>query len=237
MPYEFYLSIDAHEGDGVARFASALIEKSDGADADDGAQYRAHALKRYVDLSLKDVVDDLLDLIADAPFTGRTAVVTNVGENAGRDVHEQLRERGISPITVAVTGGDTSPEQGRPLSFAASAADAVQTSEREIVSAVEKIYRSGRIDLEIIKDGITSALVTGLEDYQVEADDEDVDPAGAKRSLGAEPRRPSDNADLVLAAGLACWLAEQQRFDPTEHLAGKPPPVREAKRDMRPDTG
>lgn len=255
MPYEFYFSIDAHRTGDQTKYAVALVEKSGEAtsrkertreaDRPEKQRYLAHTLKRYVDAPVEEVVDDVLGEIADGPFTGRTTFVINIGEKVGRELHAALRDRGTSAISIAIAGGDTSSEQGRPLSFSASADEAVHVSEREIVSSIEGIHRSGRLELDLVQDDAASDLVQGLEAYQVESDAEDVeeeidveeaDEAETAARSTTDLRRTTEHADLVLAAGAACWLAEQHRFDPTEHLAEPPPPVREAKRAMRPDT-
>lgn len=255
MPYEFYLSIDAHRTGDETTYAAALIEKSGeetsrkarirDTDRPENVRYRAHDLKRYVDAPVEDVVDDLLDVIVDEPFTGCTTFVVNIAEKAGRELRGALRDRGASPFSIAVAGGAMSPESGRPLSFSESAGEAVHVSEREIVSSIEDLYRDGRLELDIVKEDVASAIVQGLEAYQVESHTEDIEEdidvekaeeAETNARSETDLRGTTEHAGLVFAAGAACWLAQQHRFDPSEHLAEPPPPVREAKRAMRPDS-
>ncbi len=234
MPYEFYMGMEARQVDDEVEYAAALIEKShDTSESDEEAEYRIHALKTYRGEQIEQIAEDVLGLAAGEPFTGRTVFVTNVGNDAVRHLHGALRDRGASPFSISVTEGDTSPQQGRPLSFAPDADEAVHVSERELVSAVQRIYRAGRLDLEAVKDEVTSVLVRSLEAYQIASDVADQE--GGKRSVEEAPDAAVES-HLVLASAAACWLAEQHRFDPTVHLAGDPPPVREAKRNMRPDT-
>lgn len=227
MPYEFYLGIDALEKDEQSEIAAALVEKRQDKRE---PEYVLHALNRYLDEDPDDVAQDLLDRISDDPYVGRTVCVTNASDNAGDDFRQRLNARGLSAIVLRVTGGDTSREQGQPLSFGEGGG--VQVSEHEIVSTTERIYRSGKLDLSSVKSDEPTALVQGLEDYHIRAGDE----GEALGDIGTAPSREATNSALVLAAASAVWLAEQQSFDPTEHLAGNPPPVREAKREMRPDT-
>lgn len=244
MPYEFYLGLDAQRTGDNATYTAALIEKSGGEGAANSAHHRAHLLKRYEDADPSAVADDVLREIAAEPFAGRTILVMNVSEKEGRELHSMLHARGASPITISVTPGNASSEQGWPLSFSSTGEEVAHVSEREIVSSVGNAYRSGRLELDIIKDDITSALVRGVEAYQEESDMQDAaddvdleDGDDAELSVKIDLRQSTRDADLVLAAGAACWLAEQRRFDPTEHLSGPPPPVREPKRSMRPDSG
>ena len=226
MPYEFYLGIDALENDEQSDVAAALVEKRQ----DDGeAEYVLHALNQYHNEDLEAIVQDVQDRISDDPYVGRTICVANISENVGEELLEELNESGLSAIVLRITGGDTSREQGQPLSFGGSG---VQVSEHEIVSTTETLYRSGRFDLTSVKSDEPTMLVQGLEDYHISSGEG----GEALGEIGAQPSRTGTNSTLVLATGSAVWLAEQQSFDPTEHLAGDPPPVRSAKREMRPDT-
>ena len=226
MPYEFYLGIDALENDDQHEVAAALVEKRQ----DDGEpEYVLHALDQYQDEDPDTIVQDLLDRISEDPYVGRTICVANVSEDAGEDLLHRLNDSGLSAMVLRITGGDTSREQGQPLSFSD---DGVQVSEHEIVSTAEKLYRSGRFEMSSVQSDEPTALVQGLEDYHIRSGEE----GEALGEIGVRPSRTGKNSTLVLATGSAVWLAEQQSFDPTEHLSGDPPPVREAKREMRPDT-
>lgn len=226
MPYEFYLGIDSHEADDQKQIATALIEKRQN---DGEPEYALHSLKQYDGGDADQVIDAVLDEISDTPYAGRTVCVTNISENTGGELQKKFGERGFSTINVRMTGGDTSPEQGQPLSFGE---DGVHVSEHEIVSTMEGVHRSGRLDTQAVKSDEPTALAQGLEDYHVAADES----GEALQEKGPQPSRPGAHSTLVLAAGSAVWLAEQHSFDPTEHMAGDPPPVRRAKQEMRPDT-
>lgn len=227
MAYEFYLGIDTMDRDNGHEIAAALIEKRQ---ADGDPEYVIHSLKAFEDADPAEVADWALDEISGRPYAGRTVGVTNVSDRGGVTMRKTLSDRGFSSMTVRLTGGDSSREQGRPLSFGDGG---VQVSENEVVGTLDDVQRAGRLDVANVQDDeASSALVQGLEDYHVSRDEEE----GADVNRGPQPSRRGTHSPLVLAAASALWLAEQQSFDPTEHLAGDPPPVRRAKQEMRPDT-
>lgn len=235
MAYEFYLGIDVHTDDeGAARYAVSLLEK----DQENGsASYRLHDLRR-LEGSAAEIADEIQNQISEDPFVGRTICVANATEKIGEEMHRALKERGLSPIAFRISGGDAATQTGSGLGLeggdsAGTDEPGLQISEHHIVSNVEEIYHDGRFDLTAVKSDEPSHFVHGLDRYRLEAREpgqEGLD------SISPEPTRATENADLVLATGIACWLAEQHSFDPTEHLTGEAPPMGEAKREMRPDT-
>lgn len=227
MAYEFYLGIDGHNpGGGRLEFATSLIEKRGNKEE---ASYSVRSLRRHSEESIEGALESIIDELRNDPYVGRTVCVVNATEKPGQRLHKELTRRGLSPLRVTLTGGDTSADQGRALTFTGEGA---YVSEHEIVSLLEEIYRSGRLETTPADSDEISGLTQGLEDYHVKST-----PKGeALDEPDFAPSRAGKNADLVLAAGVACWLGEQHSFDPTEHLAEEPPPVFEAKREMRPDT-
>ncbi len=230
MAYEFYLGIDAHsEDDGAAGYALSLIEKDQ---ANGEATYRLHDLRRLHG-SADEIASWVQDQIRDDPFVGRTICVTNATEEIGEEVFRTLKQRGLSPIGIVISGGDAASQTGGSQLGDSAGAPGLQVSEHLVVSNIEEIYHDGRFDVTGVKSDAPSHLVHGLDRYRLEAREpgqEGLD------HIAAEPTRDTEDADLVLATGVACWIAEQHSFDPTEHLGGEAPPMGEAKREMRPDT-
>lgn len=235
MAYEFYLGIDAYsDDDGAAKYAVSLLEK----DQDDGeATYRLHDLRR-LDGSADEIASQIQVQISEDPYVGRTICVANATESVGEEIHRALNERGLSPIAFRISGGDAATQTGSGLDLeggdsAGSDEPGLQISEHHIVANVEEIYHDGRFDLTGVKSYEPSRLVHGLDRYRLEAREpgqEGLD------HIQPDPTRDTENSDLVLATGIACWLAEQHSFDPTERLSGEAPPMGEGKREMRPDT-
>lgn len=235
MAYEFYLGLDAHSGeDGKVSYTLCLVEK----DQNNGkVTYRLHDLRR-LDGAADEIASEIQDEISRDPFVGRTVCIANATEDAGAEVHHALNELGLSPIAMRISGGDAATQTGSGLDLeggdsAGTDQPGLQVSEHEIVANVEEIYHDGRFDLQAVKTDESSRLAHGLDKYRLasrEPGQEGLD------SISPEPTRDTEDADAVLAAGVACWLAEQHSFDPTEHLAGEAPPIGEAKREMRPDT-
>lgn len=234
MAFEFYLGMDLTGQDETASLA--LVEKA-ADDPDAEASYRVRRLERLQDGATDDqFASHVQDLIADAPYTGRTILVVSKAGDRGEALVEQLAGRGLSPVSVWVSGGDTAAQEGSGLTLeggdrAGLDEGAITVSEHEVVEAVERLYRSGRLELDHEEETM-SLLAQGLQSYHARA----ADAGEALNEIQGEPSRDADHAGLVLSTGVACWLAEQHSFDPTDHLSGSPPPVGPARRAMRGDT-
>lgn len=235
MAYEFYLGLDAETSeDETTSFSFSLVEKNQ---EQGELDYRLHDLTR-LEIDQNEMVDTIQNRISEDPFVGRTVCVVNVTEAVGRALHGALNNRGLSPVAVSISGGDAATQSGSGFDLeggdtAGSDEGGLQASEHDVVSTVENLYHEGRIDTNILKTDEISELTRGLDQYRMVAKEPGQE---GLESIDVAPGRSSENADLVIATGIACWLAEQHSFDPTEHLAGEAPPMNEAKREMRPDT-
>lgn len=108
----------------------------------------------------------------------------------GRPVVDMLREAGLKPIAITITGGDV--VGGNP---------AFQTvPKRDLVSTVQVLLQGGRLKVAAALEH-QAILVRELLNFQVR-----IDPLTAHDSYGAW--REGTHDDLVLAVALACWRGE-----------------------------
>lgn len=216
--YEFYLGIDLTDERKEA--VLTLVEKST-RDEDGASNYRVHRIEPVQPRALDEPLPEhIASLIAGDPYVGRTIIVVNTTEQSGEELLERLQDAGQPATGIVLGGGD----------FEVEMEEGLMASEHDVVQSVEELYHDGRLRLEDEKTEGASLLARGLQSYRARAHE-----AGdALESITAEPRRNADYASFVLSAGIACWVGEERRFDPTEHLA--PPAIGEAKRRMRPDT-
>ena len=222
MAYAFYLGLDAAPEEGTVL---ALVEKN----ADEGATDREEATYHLRDLQALGDADPgavaarVQDLMAETPYVGRTLVVINQGADA--DVLEALEERGLTTIGVTITGGGAATQQGTGLTLDggddADVQDAgLYVSEEDLVVGLQDLRSTRRFDTGDEHLENVDRLMEGLRTYGLDE--------GARHAR-AEPQRDARHSGHVLATALACWYGEQRPFDPTEALAGPPPPMGDAK--------
>ena len=225
MEYQFFLGIDAvsaTEGEGVD-VALTLVEKEEAADNDDAPTYRLHRLEEGTAMEdAGDVADHVQSLLTQQPFVARTVLTVNRTEAAGQAVFRALADRGLAAIGAELTAG-TSAVSGSTdeMNAAVSAFSAVDT--------LTNLYRGGHLDLAPLQEKkITSHLVHSLQ--QVGSNDAaDDETASVRHEL---PTTPSDAGydPLLMSAALACWMGEEQSFDPLQHLKTQPDGVGHDKR-------
>lgn len=222
MAYAFYLGLDAAPEEGTTL---ALVEK----DVDEGAKNRgevAYHLRDLQALGQADpdaVAERVQDLIAETPYVGRTLLVIN--KATGEEVLKALEERGLTTIGVTLTGGDAATQDGTGFTLTggddADVEDAgLYVSEEDLVVKLQELHSAHRFDTGPESLEEVDALMEGLRTYGLDE--------GA-RQAGAEPQRDARHSGHVLSTALACWYGEQHSLDPTEHLAGSPPPMGDAK--------
>lgn len=232
MSYAFYLGIDAtNEPDTLTL---ALLEKERETNEDEATYHLRrieHEGNGSLDREPAAIAAHVVSLIASKPYTGRTQIVVNETADLGEAILRQLTDRGLTPIGVTVTGSDAAAQEAS--GFARTSGDdedaltsGFLVSEHALVEATQELYRSDQLKLSQEATEHASKLARGLQSYRARAHE-----AGdALQDIEGEPRRNAADAGYVLSTALACWLGEQQSFDPTEHLAGDPPPLRSHKR-------
>jgi len=104
----------------------------------------------------------------------------------GAPVLDLLRDTGLSPREVTITGGDTVSEDG----------DSYRVPKRDLVSTVSVLLQSGRLRIAACLPE-AETLVKELLNFQVKITNT------ANNTYGAW--REGTHDDLVLAVALACW--------------------------------
>lgn len=232
MAYQFFVGIDLEEESPTV--AVSLLEKRANADGDD-VEYHLDRLQRMK--RSEDVVEKLKDLLTESQYVGRSVCVVNATSGEGIELQRQLTEGGLSPLGVAITGADTSSQEGSGFDLegggdAGADEGALIVSEHELVQNLIDHETEGSLSFAESQAGLASDLGQGLQKYRTTAHE-----AGAAlSSIDVSPSRDAEHADLVLSTALACWMGDQHEFDPTEHLGGELPTTGQAKRIQRPDT-
>ena len=109
----------------------------------------------------------------------------------GAPIVEMLREEGLSPIAIWITGGDSVGKDGREY----------RVPKRDLVSTIQALLQSGRLKFaEQLP--FREVLTEELQKFRAKID---VDTGNAS----FEHWRERDHDDLVLALACACWHAER----------------------------
>ena len=162
------------------------------------ARYACGHLERFrLGTSYPAVVARVGELLRTPPFAGRTALVVD-GTGVGRAVTDMLRQAGLSPVVITITGGDSVTFEG----------GAWRVPKRDLVGVTQVLLQSGRLKVaESLQ--LAPTLVSELLTFRVK-----ISELTAHDSYGAW--REGSHDDLVLALACAAWYAERWR----------PPPVR-----------
>ena len=135
------------------------------------------------------VVERLHELLASQPLKGKNRLVVDA-TGVGAPVVDLLRQGGLSPIAITITGGDAATNEGANW----------RVPKRDLVSAVQVLLQTGRLK---VAEGLQLAplLVQELLNFQVKIT------ANAHDTYRAWREGVRD--DLVLAVSLACWYGER----------------------------
>jgi len=153
------------------------------------AVYHCTHLDRFaLRTSYPKIVDQVAHVMRDPRLRDAKLIVDATG--VGRPVVDMIRDAGLSPIGVIITGGD-SESSGEGLS---------RVPKRNLVSIIQILLQERRL---VIADGLSHAatLVNELLNFQVKINDKAHDSYGAWRE--------SVHDDLVLATALAAWWGER----------------------------
>lgn len=180
---------------GQAHDFTALIIGEE-ARRDDGLHYLVRSIERTRGIPYPAIADRISEVMAN--LKQRSAQRKTSGEGGyclellvdatgvGRPVVDLLRERGLHPISVVLTGGDNVTEQD---------GDRVSMAKSYLVSRLRVLLQSGRLELPTTAQAIEAdILVKELQDYRL-----DFTPAG-NATFNA---RSGKHDDLVIAVGLS----------------------------------
>lgn len=145
------------------------------------------------------VADHVLGLLRTEPLRGQAELVVDA-TGVGRPVVDMLHQRGLKPIAITITGGDT-----------ASYDHGWRVPKRDLVGGVQVLLQTDRLKFSAEIPTVPQ-LVRELLAFRVK-----IDPLTAHDSYGAW--REGAHDDLVLAVAVATWWGQRWRrttgrFDP-----------------------
>lgn len=154
-----------------------------------------HLKRLPLNTSYPAVADHVTGLLESPQLVGQTKLVVDA-TGVGRPVVDLLKERGLRPVPVTITGGDK-------VTFE----NGWRVPKRDLVGAVQVLLQTDRIKFaEKIPEVPT--LVRELLAFRVK-----IDPLTAHDSYGAGAWREGAHDDLVLAVAIAAWWARRSAPD------------------------
>ena len=154
--------------------------------------YHLRHLERFrLGTSYPAVVERVGEMLAGPPLWGCSQLVVD-GTGVGAPVVDMFRQKGLVPIAITITGGDTVTGDGGNY----------RVPKRYLVSTMQVLLQAGLLkEAEELPDA--TVLVRELLNFRVK-----IDPLTAHDSYGAW--REGQHDDLVLATAVACWYGERQ---------------------------
>ena len=210
MAYEFILGVDVVESEAdQLSLALAILEKEAGAN-DEAPRYRLELLEEESGFDDTDAVAERIqNLLTKKPYVARTVPIANRTTAYGQDVLAALSERGLAPVGATLSPGSTTMSGSRDEMNAV-------VSVRDAIDILQTLYHGGQLDTMPQQDtDEASRLVRGIERFGESGTDE----MGEERrvDMAVSPDEGPYDA-IVVSTALACWLGEEQTFDPTQHL-------------------
>lgn len=210
MAYEFILGVDVVRPNGDAvTVALTMVEKTDGGDQN-AARYRLDLLEEEASLESTDAVaEHIQSLLTQKRYVARTVPVINQTTTDGQAVHAALEDRGLAPVGATLSDGTATVSGSREEMNAT-------VSMRSVLDTLRSLHRAGRVDLHDQDTDEASRLARAIEWFSESGTDEDGNERRVDMALAPDQDGPYE--PLVVSTALACWLGEEQTFDPTEHL-------------------
>lgn len=226
MEYRFYLGIDTDPEGGAS--ATLLEKRLEREDAD--VEYHIDRIERLGGDG--DIVEHVKDVLAEEPYVGHSICIVNASSREGRQLLRQMGAEGLSPMAIAVNGGEGATANGPSIQTTDAGEEEAgfSVSEQTIIRNLVDHESEGTLVFENQQADLASELAAGLQDYRTKDVEE-----GSESSTEVSSAGGIRNHDLVVSAALACWVGDQQAIDPTEHLGGELPTTGGAKRMQRPD--
>ena len=155
------------------------------------ANYHIRMIERFaLGTPYPDVAAGVQKIVRSSELKGKTTLICDA-TGVGRPVVDDLRVRGLSPISVLIHGGDLVTRDGGSL----------RVPKRDLAGIIQVLLQADRLK---IADTLPLAptLIDELLNFRVK-----IDPLTAHDSYSAGREGPND--DLVLAAALSCWYPER----------------------------
>ena len=169
--------------------ALAVIERVETEDKRQPSCHVRHLERFRLGTSYPTIVERVADMLSREPLAGDASLVVDA-TGVGAPVVDLLREAGLRPVAVTITGGDAVGCEGRDY----------RVPKRDLVATLQVLLQTGRLKVaESLPEAAT--LTRELLNFQVRITDKAADIYGVWREGGHD--------DLVLAVALACWWAQQ----------------------------
>lgn len=154
--------------------------------------------------SYPDIVEAVQRLLMQLPDRRDKPDLVVDATGVGRPVLDTMRERGLKPIGITITGGVDATEK---------AWDDLRVPKRSLAATMQVVLQSGRLKIAADME-LTPLLTRELETFKVKIN--------VNGSEAFEAWREQDHDDLVLAAALAAWQAENRKdsYDTTMNWVG-----------------
>jgi hypothetical protein len=155
-------------------------------------RYECRHLQRFkIGTPYPAIVSSVQEMLGTPALRGQTELVVD-STGVGRPVVDMLRQQGLKPIAVTITGGDT---------VTLDAGD-YRVPKRDLVGAVQVLLQTER--LKIAKALPEAAILQEeLLNFKVKITEDAHDTYGAWRT--------GTHDDLVLAVAVAAWYGERER--------------------------
>jgi len=148
-----------------------------------------HIQRFQLGTSYPAVVERVKSIITQKPLEGNAHLVVDA-TGVGAPVVDLLRQAGLSPVAITITGGDSVHYEERVW----------RVPKRDLVSTLQVLLQSERLKVaESLREA--STLVKELLTFQVKIT------ASAHDTYGVW--REGVHDDLVLATAIACWYGER----------------------------
>ncbi len=143
--------------------------------------------------SYPDVVEAVQRILIQLPERKDKADLVVDATGVGRPVLDTMREKGLKPIGITITGGVDVTEK---------AWDDIRVPKRSLAATMQVLLQTKRLKIAAGMD-LTPLLTRELETFKVKIN--------INGSEAFEAWREQDHDDLVLAAALAAWQAENRK--------------------------
>lgn len=172
----------------------------------EGNAYHATHLERLaLNMPYPKQIDYLYMLMNRRPLRGSIKSLAIDYTGVGRPVVDLAEDRGLNPIGVAISGGNTASWNDEKTR--------VSVPKRDLVNILQVCAQNNRLKVaNNLKYG--PILIKEMESFKVK-----IDPRTAHDSYGAW--REGEHDDLILSAAICLWVAENKNRDPRQRAPNR----------------
>jgi hypothetical protein len=187
MAYAFYLGIDLVDDDETGPVATLSLVEKEKDDPQPEVRYHVRTIERTADLEGDDPDDEhhafaglatrVQDLLISEPQeVGHSVPVVNATGEIGQAALRALADRGLTPVGVTLTGGESAAQGGSGLDMQDSGDDAADddasffVSEADLCGRLVRLETNGRLTIEQEQTRYASDLAHGLQSWRTRVD-------------------------------------------------------------------